>query len=63
MKDQLEAFCHKGPRVVIKRVPIPKPTTPDHLIIKVAVSGSNPKVGRPNTSKLTFILTLSRIGK
>jgi NADPH:quinone reductase len=38
-----EAFVNKGPTVVIKDVPIPNPTTPDHLIIKVVVSGSNPK--------------------
>jgi NADPH:quinone reductase len=39
----LEAICNKGPSVVIRNVPIPKPSSPDHLIIKVVVSGSNPK--------------------
>lgn len=59
MTEQLEAFCFKGPRVVIKKVPIPKPTSPDHLIIKVVVSGSNPKVHKllnPKNFEDTYIL-------
>lgn len=32
-----------GPKVTIKDVPFPELPTPNHLIIKVIVAGSNPK--------------------
>ncbi|KAF1955108.1 GroES-like protein [Byssothecium circinans] len=38
-----EAIVYKGPRVEIVDTPIPESPTPDHLVIKVVVSGSNPK--------------------
>jgi NADPH:quinone reductase-like Zn-dependent oxidoreductase len=37
-----EAVVTKGPKVTIKDVPIPEPG-PDQVVIKVVVSGSNPK--------------------
>jgi NADPH:quinone reductase-like Zn-dependent oxidoreductase len=37
-----EAIVAKGPKVTIKDVPIPEPG-PDQVVIKVVVSGSNPK--------------------
>ncbi|KAI1338853.1 GroES-like protein [Xylariaceae sp. FL0016] len=37
-----EAIIHLGPKVEIVDVPIPKPN-PDQVVIKVVVSGSNPK--------------------
>jgi len=38
-----EAFVFPGPKVEIKDVDFPDLPTPNHIIIKVAVSGSNPK--------------------
>lgn len=37
-----EAIVAKGPKVTIKDSPIPEPQT-DQVVIKVVVSGSNPK--------------------
>lgn len=37
-----EAVVTKGPKVTIKDVPIPEPGD-DQIVIKVVVSGSNPK--------------------
>jgi NADPH:quinone reductase-like Zn-dependent oxidoreductase len=37
-----EAIVAKGPKVTIQDVPIPEPQ-PDQVVIKVVVSGSNPK--------------------
>ncbi|KAF2638831.1 GroES-like protein [Massarina eburnea CBS 473.64] len=38
-----EAVVTKGPKVEIVDSPIPEPPSPDHLVIQVVVSGSNPK--------------------
>lgn len=38
-----EALIFPGPKVDIKDVNLPSLPSPDHLIIKVAVAGSNPK--------------------
>lgn len=38
-----EAIVSKGPKVALHDVPVPKPG-PDQVLIKVVVSGSNPKV-------------------
>lgn len=38
-----EAIISKGPKVTIHDVPLPQITNPHQLLIKVAVSGSNPK--------------------
>lgn len=37
-----EAIVHKGPKVEVRDVPEPKPES-GQVVIKVAVSGSNPK--------------------
>jgi len=38
-----EAFIFPGPKVTIEDVDFPNLPSPSHLIIKVVVSGSNPK--------------------
>ena len=40
-----EAHVHPDATVTIHEVPIPEISHPSHILIKVVVSGTNPKVG------------------
>ena len=51
-----EAVVAAGPTVTIRTVDFPKLPGPDHIIIKVVVSGSNPKTGQwPNDVRYPLI--------
>ena len=60
-----EAHVHSDTTVTIHDVPIPKITHPSQILVKVVVSGTNPKVSQQSilAASLLLIHHTNRIGR